>query len=299
MSKTGKQIVYKCGCSFDLVENSKKNSIKFDPNIEDVNLECSKTWELIGDGNTKGVFQLESRLGKSIAKKLKPENIEQLSALISILRPGSLEAYRDGKSVTQHYIDRKNGLESIDYFHPALKPILENSLGELIYQEQAMKIASDIAGFTLQESDELRKAIGKKLPDKMAEVKKKFLEGAEKINIINKNEAEEVFGWIEKAQRYSFNKSIIKDTVVITEKEKKTIEELNIGEKILAPTNNGNEYVEVINKYDHGEQEVFRITLDNGSQITCTMEHKFLCSDNKVYSLSEILLNNLEIMCID
>lgn len=207
MNKKAKQIVYKCGCSFDLIENSGKNSIKFDPDIANINLDCSKTWELIGDGNTKGIFQLESRLGKSIAKKLKPENIEQLSALISILRPGSLEAYRDGKSVTQHYIDRKNGLESIDYFHPALKPILENTLGELIYQEQAMKIASDIAGFSLQESDELRKAIGKKLADKMAEVKKKFLEGAEKVNIISKSEAEEVFGWIEKAQRYSFNKS--------------------------------------------------------------------------------------------
>jgi DNA polymerase III alpha subunit len=293
-----KKFKYSCGCSFDLEEKDDKKYINFNPDINSINLECEKTWDLISSGNTKGIFQLESRLGRSIAKKLKPQNIEQLSALISILRPGSLEAYRDGKTITQHYIDRKNGLESIDYFHPSLKPILEKSLGELIYQEQAMKIATDIAGFSLQESDELRKAIGKKLADKMAKVKKKFLEGSEKLNIVNKAEAEEIFGWIEKAQRYSFNKSVTKETVVITENENKTIEELNIGEKILAPTNNGNEYVEVINKYDHGEQEVFKITLENSSQITCTMEHKFLCSDNKIYPLSEILLNHLAVVCL-
>jgi len=202
-----KKFKYSCGCSFDLEEKDDKKYINFNPDINSINLECEKTWDLISSGNTKGIFQLESRLGRSIAKKLKPQNIEQLSALISILRPGSLEAYRDGKTITQHYIDRKNGLESIDYFHPSLKPILEKSLGELIYQEQAMKIATDIAGFSLQESDELRKAIGKKLADKMAKVKKKFLEGSEKLNIVNKAEAEEIFGWIEKAQRYSFNKS--------------------------------------------------------------------------------------------
>jgi DNA polymerase-3 subunit alpha len=133
--------------------------------------------------------------------------MEQLSALISILRPGSLEAMRDGKSVTNHYIDRKNYQESIDYFHPSLEPILNSTLGELIYQEQAIQIAKDIAGFTLSESDTLRKSIGKKDVKLMAEIKGKFLEGCKKQNIVKENDAQEIFGWIEKSQRYSFNKS--------------------------------------------------------------------------------------------
>jgi DNA polymerase-3 subunit alpha len=199
---------YSCGCSFKLGENvSDKMSILFDPTIENINLDCSKTWDLISEGNTKGVFQLESRLGRSIAKKLKPENIEQLSALIAILRPGTLEAIRDGKSVTNHYIDKKNGQESVNYFHPSLELILKTTYGEMIYQEQAMEIAKVIAGFNLQEADMLRKAIGKKKPEEMAKVKTKFISGSKELGIVSEAEAEEIFGWIEKSQRYSFNKS--------------------------------------------------------------------------------------------
>lgn len=202
-----KKFQYPCGCSFNLDDSGGHKKIIFDPNIETINLECPRTWDLISSGNTKGVFQLESRLGRSIAKKLKPENMEQLSALISILRPGCLEALRDGKSVTNHYIDKKNAQESLDYFHSSLEPILSSTLGELIYQEQAMEIAKDIAGFDLQQADELRKAIGKKLADKMAAVKLKFIEGAKAKQVVSEDAAEQIFGWIEKSQRYSFNKS--------------------------------------------------------------------------------------------
>jgi DNA polymerase-3 subunit alpha len=133
--------------------------------------------------------------------------MEQLSGLISILRPGCLEAYRDGKSVSNHYIDKKNGSESIDFFHPALEESLKSTYSEMVYQEQAMQISQKIAGFDLQEADMLRKAIGKKKPEEMAKVKEKFLEGAKKLDIVSIDEAEQIFGWIEKSQRYSFNKS--------------------------------------------------------------------------------------------
>jgi DNA polymerase-3 subunit alpha len=205
-----KKFQYSCGCCFDMIENNDQSNnvlIDFDPAIENIQLDCSKTWELISSGNTKGCFQLESRLGKSMAKKLKPQNIEQLSALISILRPGCLEAYRDGKNVSNHYIDKKNGQESVDYYHPSLEPILRNTYGEMIYQEQAMEIARVIAGFNLQEADMLRKAIGKKKPEEMAKIKLKFLEGCTNIGTVSIQQAEEIFGWIEKSQRYSFNKS--------------------------------------------------------------------------------------------
>lgn len=199
---------FECGCKFPILDKTGEfPKIEFSTKLENVNLECSRTWDLISSGNTKGVFQLESRLGHMMAKKLKPENIEQLSALIAILRPGALEAIRDGKSVTNHYIDKKNGLESVDYFHSALEPILNKTYGEMIYQEQAMQIAGAIAGFTLKESDYLRKAIGKKKPEEMAKIKKLFLEGCKKQNIVNEQDSEQIFGWIEKGQRYSFNAS--------------------------------------------------------------------------------------------
>lgn len=193
---------YPCGCSFP----KNNNSIIFNPSLIS-NFNCPRTWELISDGNTKGCFQLESRLGRTMAKKLKPSNIEELSALISIMRPGCLEAFRDGKSVSNHYIDKKNGNESVDYYHPALEPILSKTYGEMVYQEQAMEIVKTIAGFDLQEADMLRKAIGKKKPEEMAKIKKTFIKGAKKQKIVDETQAEEIFNWIEKSQRYSFNKS--------------------------------------------------------------------------------------------
>ena len=162
-----------CQCKF----KNKKGQINLDLTLENLDLNCQTTWRLIGEGNTKGCFQLESRLGQTMAKKLKPTNIEQLSALISILRPGCLEAYRDGKNVSNHYIDKKNGLETVDHYHDSLKDILATTYGEMIYQEQAMQIAQKIAGFNLQDADVLRKAIGKKKADLMAEVKKQFIDG--------------------------------------------------------------------------------------------------------------------------
>jgi len=165
------------------------------------------TWKLFAEGKTKGVFQLESNLGKSWAKKLAPNSIEELSALIAIIRPGTLKSMLDGKSMTQHYVDRKHGREEVEYLHSALEEILKPTYGVLVYQEQAMRIAQKIAGFNLQEADELRKAIGKKKADLMAKVKKKFISGAKKVGTVSKEDAEAIFGWIEKSARYSFNKS--------------------------------------------------------------------------------------------
>lgn len=166
-----------------------------------------KTWKLFAEGRTKGVFQLESNLGKSWSKKLAPNNIEELSALIAIIRPGTLKSMLDGKSMTQHYVDRKHGREEVTYLHSSLEDILKPTYGVLVYQEQSMRIAEKVAGFNLQEADVLRKAIGKKKADLMNEVKKSFIAGAERVGIVSKEEAEQIFGWIEKSSRYAFNKS--------------------------------------------------------------------------------------------
>lgn len=171
------------------------------------NFEDDEVWDLICFGKTKGIFQLESSLGRHWSKQLKPRNINELAALISLIRPGCLKAFTDGKSMTQHYVDRKNGIDNVDYPDPSLENILKETYGVIVYQEQSMKIAQELAGFSLKEADGLRKAIGKKKADLMEEIKKVFIDGAEKKGIIKKEVAAEIFSWIEKSNRYAFNKS--------------------------------------------------------------------------------------------
>ena len=176
-------------------------------NFDINNFEDEEVWDLICEGRTKGVFQLESSLGKHWAKEVKPRSISELAALISLIRPGCLKAYTDGKSMTQHYADRKKGMDPVDYPDGSLEPILKETYGVLVYQEQSMKIAQQLAGFDLKEADSLRKAIGKKKAGLMEEMKQVFMDGAERQGIIKKEVAGEIFSWIEKSNRYAFNKS--------------------------------------------------------------------------------------------
>jgi DNA polymerase-3 subunit alpha len=258
-----------------------------------------KTWDLFAEGKTKGVFQLESNLGKSWSKKLAPTSIEELSALIAIIRPGTLKAFVDGKSMTQHFVDRKHGREDVTYLHPSLEEILKTTYGVLVYQEQAMRIAQKIAGFNLQEADELRKAIGKKKADLMAKVKKKFISGAKKVGTVSKEEAEEIFGWIEKSARYSFNKCLDPETVIYVPNGSKMLHELEIGDVVLAPHNNVDIFVEVVDIIQTGPKEVYEIALDSGDTLRCTLDHKLMCGDGQMRPLREVIEQDLEIMCID
>ena len=185
-----------------------KRRLRMDNSTFDLNnFEDENVWDLICEGRTKGVFQLESQLGRSWAKKARPKNINDLAALISLIRPGCLKAITDGKSMTQHYCDRKSNKDPVTYPDDSIKHILEETYGVLVYQEQSMKIAEVLAGFDLKDADALRKAIGKKKAGLMETVKKSFLKGTAKRGIVTKEVAEEIFSWIEKSNRYAFNKS--------------------------------------------------------------------------------------------
>lgn len=164
-------------------------------------------WEMISEGRVKGVFQIEGHLGKTWAKALQPRNMNELAALISIIRPGTLKAKVDGKSMTERFVDRKHGKEEIPSLHPSVDDLLEETFGVIVYQEQAMKIAERMAGFDLKEADNLRKAIGKKKADLMREIRGRFIEGCI-TNEIDESKAVEVFDMIEKSARYSFNKCV-------------------------------------------------------------------------------------------
>lgn len=170
-------------------------------NMED--LEDYETWRTLSNGDVKGVFQLE--LQKRWTKRLKPENIHHLAALVAIIRPGVVEAIEDGKSMTQHYIDRKNGEEEVPPIHPVIDPLVAGTYGVLVAQEQAMKMCKVIAGFTLKQANSLRKAAGKKDTALMAKVKVEFLEGCKKTQLVPEEISDKMFDWIQKSQRYSFN----------------------------------------------------------------------------------------------
>lgn len=168
----------------------------------------AKTWKLIQDGRTTGCFQIESQLCKKFCKLLKPDNIEHLAALIAIIRPAVLEALdENGESLAISFCKRKNGEEPIEYLHPSLEPILNTTFAIICFQEQAMRISKELAGFTLQEADALRSAAGKKKPEEMSKIKVKFIEGANKLGILSNEQSVQIFEWIEKSQRYSFNLS--------------------------------------------------------------------------------------------
>ena len=119
----------------------------------------------------------------------------------------TLEAMLDGKSMTKHYVDRKAQRDETVYLHESLEPILKQTYGIIVYQEQAMKIATDIAGFSPEEADSLRKAMGKKDAALMKEVREKFTNGAKGKEVVDEKTAEQIFDWIQASARYSFNKS--------------------------------------------------------------------------------------------
>jgi DNA polymerase III alpha subunit len=226
-----KNYTMSCGCSWPIIAPPPKEGALPILDVDVLRLpDCVTAWDLMSEGTTKGVFQLESRLGSSWAKRLKPRNNEHLSALGALLRPGCLAAKDDnGVSMTEHYCRRVNGEEVAESFDPALDEILGSTEQILVYQEQAMQIGAKIAGFDLKNVDRLRKAIGKKDQREMSEVKKLFVDGAAQKKVVSEDMAATIWGWIEKSGRYSFNKCVSFDTAFLRpngDKERHTVEEL-------------------------------------------------------------------------
>jgi len=169
--------------------------------IEAIPLDDEATYRLCSEGRTTGVFQLESSGMKEMLRSLRPETFEDMIALVALYRPGPL-----GSNMVDDFINGKHGNKKIRYLVPELEPVLKETYGVILYQEQVMKIAQILASYTLGEADILRKAIGKKKADVMAQQQKRFLDGAEKNGTPRKT-AETIFGLIDKFGGYGFNKS--------------------------------------------------------------------------------------------
>ncbi len=174
--------------------------------IDRIPLDDKKTYDLLQKAETTAVFQLESRGMKELIKKLKPDCLEDLIALVALFRPGPLQS-----GMVDDFINRKHGREEISYPHPdyqyaGLEPVLKPTYGIILYQEQVMQIAQVMAGYSLGGADMLRRAMGKKKPEEMAKQRGGFIEGCAG-NGIDANLAGNIFDLVEKFAGYGFNKS--------------------------------------------------------------------------------------------
>ncbi len=169
-------------------------------NPEELPLEDAKTFELLNRGDTVAVFQVESQGMRNLLRQFQADCIEDIIALIALYRPGPMDMIPD-------YIKRKSGQVTVEYPHALLEPVLKETYGVFIYQEQVQRSANVLAGFTLAEGDLLRRAMGKKDATIMAQMKAKFVKGCGEVNEIPAKQAAEIFELIEKFASYGFNKS--------------------------------------------------------------------------------------------
>lgn len=170
-------------------------------NIAEIPFNDRKTHDLLKRAETTGVFQLESTGMRDILKKMKPEKFEDLIAILSLYRPGPL-----GSISINEFISRRHGVSPVTYPHPLLKDVLKETYGVILYQEQVMRIAAEIAGFSMGKADILRRAMGKKEKQKMLEQERDFIEGAKKKNI-PEEVAKDIFETIKPFASYGFNKA--------------------------------------------------------------------------------------------
>ena len=169
--------------------------------IDAISLEDPETYRLLRKAETTAIFQLESEGMKDLIRRLRPDSIDDIIALVALFRPGPLQS-----GAVDDYIDRKHGRSSVSYTHPDLEPVLKNTYGVMLYQEHVMGVAQVLAGFSLGQADVLRRAMGKKKPEEMAEVREQFIDGA-MANEVKLAVASAIFDQMEKFAGYAFPKA--------------------------------------------------------------------------------------------
>jgi DNA polymerase III subunit alpha len=253
--------------------------------------DVAKAYSLLEAGDLEGVFQLESSGMKQIVRDLKPSNIEDISSILALYRPGPLDA-----GLIPKFINRKHGREEIEYDTQILEPILNETYGIMVYQEQIMKIAQDMAGYSLGQADLLRRAMGKKKVSEMEKQKEKFIDGSTK-NGVKTQVAEHLFGDMLKFAEYCLSY----DTEILTVEygflQIGEIVEKQIECKVYTVDSNGVLYTQSIAQWhNRGQQEVYEYLLENGAIIRATKDHKFMTQEGEMLPIDQIFAQGLDLL---
>lgn len=262
----------------------------FDVDVDALPLDDPATYSLLSRGELEGIFQLESSGMRQIVRELKPSNLEDISSVLALYRPGPLDA-----GLVPKFINRKHGRERIQYEHDLLKPILDETYGVLIFQEQIMKMAQDLAGYSLGQADLLRRAMGKKKVSEMQKHEQMFVDGSAKNGVPGKI-AQDLFQQMVMFAEYCLSKDTELYTVEYGWLQIGRIVEEQIECQILSVNPHGHVYSQPIAQWHRRAwQEVFEYQLETGATIKATADHKFLTSDGQMQGIDDIFQRGLDL----
>jgi DNA polymerase III subunit alpha len=251
--------------------------------VDKLPMDDPKTFGLLAKGELEGIFQLESSGMRQVVKDLKPSNLEDISSILALYRPGPLDA-----GLIPKFINRKHGREQIDYPHELVEPILTETYGIMVYQEQIMKIAQDMAGYSLGQADLLRRAMGKKKIKEMEKHREIFIEGAAEKGV-NKQVSEALFEQMVLFAEYCLSG----ETPVLTEEygwlSLEQIVQQQIDCHVFSQDANGHLYTQPVAQWHHrGHQELFEYQLEDGSVIRATPDHRFMVASGEMVAIEQI-----------
>lgn len=251
--------------------------------VEAIPLDDSKTYQILAEGKLEGIFQLESSGMRQIVRDLKPSNLEDISSILALYRPGPLDA-----GLIPKFINRKHGREAIDYQHELLRPILKETYGVLCYQEQIMRMAQDLAGYSLGQADLLRRAMGKKKKEEMEKHEALFIEGAAK-NGVPSAVAQELFKQMLDFAEYCLSG----ETAVMTVEYGAVPIERLVNERLACHVYSldahGHLYTQPIAQWHfQGFRPVVEYTLADGSTLRATPDHRFMTTAGEMLPIEQI-----------